>query len=98
MLTSRPVQSWKNTVPQDSAAKVIVDASILIGTELQVISSLDSNVMLRHNARLRFEFRGIEESRLIGRLGAVESASPDEVRDYRHQVKSAYPSKVSPSR
>src|SRR5439155_1324566 len=76
---------------------VIVDASILIGIELQVISSLDSNVLLRHNASPRFEIRRVEESSLIGRLGAVESASPHEVRDYWHQVKSAYPSKVSPS-
>ena len=97
MLTLRPVQSWKNTVPQDSAAKIIADASILIGTELQVISLPGSNALVRHNARLRFEFRGVKESRLIVRLGAVESASPDEVREYWHQVKSAYPSKVSPS-
>ena len=97
MLTSRPVRSWKSTVPQDSSAKVIVDASILIGIELQVISSLDSNVLLRHNASPRFEIRRVEESSLIGCLGAVESASPHEVRDYWHQVKSAYPSKVSPS-
>src|SRR6266536_5701346 len=97
MLTSRHVESWKNMVPQDYAAKVIVDGSTPIETGPPAISLPDSNVLLQHDPCQRSEFRN-EESIPARNLGAVESTSPNEVRDNRHQVKSAYPSEVSPSR
>src|SRR3989441_1795840 len=94
-LNSRHVQSWKVTDRRVSKAKIIVDGSILIETELLVISLLDSNVA---NRKVAHATRFSGDLGELGRhcLGAVESASAHEVGNYRHQIEPAYPSKVSP--
>jgi len=56
-LISRRVQSWKVMAHLVSRAKIIVDGSILIETELLVISLLDSNVP-NHKAGHEARFSG----------------------------------------
>src|SRR5438309_7528180 len=90
-LISRHVQSWKILAHLVSRAKIIVDGSILIETELLVISLLDSNVPNRKVAYATSFFWRFTRAWPTRGLGAVESASAHKVCNYRHQIKPAYP-------